>query len=107
METILSIIVCFFAVYGVFRLLYKCVYYYYDVKKLKTKLSHQLIVIDDNAENLEAYLRAANMKEEEVVIIDISTKPETKKLLTLIESEFSNVRVMTSDEYYLYISNSI
>ena len=104
MEIILSVLVCFLAVYGVFKLLYKVVYYYYDLNKVRPKFHHTVIALNDDCENIEAYVRAAVMREEEdIIILDYSRMADTKKLLKIIDSEFYFVTVMTPEQYITYI----
>ena len=106
MEIVISLIVCFLAVYGVFKLLCAISFLVLDEKNVRAEFIHELVAVNDDSENIEGYIRAKEAKEErrELIILDYSKKEETKMLLSILEKEFSFVRVMNNAEYIDYIS---
>ncbi len=109
MEIIVSLLVCFLAVYGVFKLLCAIAAFFLNEKCIKAEFMHDLIAIDDNSENIENYIRAKEIKEDgrDLIILDHSTNEEMKKLLAIFENNFCFVKVMSESEYIDYITNKL
>ena len=101
----MSVIMCFLSVYGVFRLLYSVVMHLSGNKKLAAGDIHKIIAANDESTALEGYLRTELMSDNttDVIVVDLSTTDEMKKLLKAVESEFSFVTVMSRSEYLNYI----
>lgn len=108
MDIFISIIICFLAVYGVFRLIYGIALFLSDGKKFKPKLRHEVVVVDDSSKDVEAYVRSIAMREEgqSLVIINRCQSEEMQQLLQIICGEFGFVAVMTDEEYTEYIKSS-
>lgn len=109
MEIILSLLACFLAVYGVFKLLCAITAFFLNEKCVKAEFMHDLIAINDNSENIESFVRAKEIKEEgrDLIILDYSENDETKRLLSIIENNFRFVKVMNEGEYIDYITNKL
>lgn len=107
MEIILSLIICFLAVYGLFKIIYGLAFALYKTDKTTAKYKNIVVGVDDNSQNIEGYIRAMSLKEEgtEIIIVDYSDKKDTKKFLKLIAGEFSFVTVTNPDEYAEYIKS--
>ncbi len=110
MEILMSILVCFFALYGVFQLFYNISLYLSSNTKIKTGHIHRLVIIDDKCEDVEAYVRFAgeSIKDGELIILlNCSNRAEISNLIYTLENSFNYVKVMTHEEYYNYINEII
>lgn len=110
MELILSLILCFFAVYGIFQLLYDIACKTAKSDLTVPKQKHIAINANANPESLESYIRYLSFNENGTEIILLYTDDaslETKKLIELLCAEFDEVNAFTADEYKNYISDFI
>lgn len=107
MEIFLSIIICFLAVYGVFRLIYAITLFLLDSKKFEPKSSHRLIAVNDHSSNIEGYLRALAIREEgeNIIILDHTKSDEMQQILQILEGEFGFITVMDNAQYIDYINS--
>ena len=105
MEIFMSVLVCFLAAYGTFQILFNFAVSFSTSNKIKMCPGHQLIIIKDDCESLEAYLRSVEMKIEDgdlVILLNCSEDTNILKLLEILEGSFAFVRVMMPEEYIEY-----
>ena len=106
MEIILYAILSFFAVYGMYEIIYRLAMFKCNSGQKAAFLSHKVLFVNNRTINIEDYVRNELIKEEEdkLILIDDSSEDEIKVLLQKIKDEFSLVDVMTREEYSLYIN---
>ena len=107
MEVVMSIILCFFAVYGVFQILYNIACKISKSELCFPQKMHRVIFADKNADKLEGYIRYLALREEKEKIIIIpafdNDDAEGSRLIEILCAEFDNVDSMTLEEYAKYI----
>lgn len=99
---------CFFAVCGIFHILYTISLCVAKSDMCIPEKSHKVIYGIENAENLESYIRYISMKDdsEKIILVsdtDDSESNEKYTLLLKLCKEFSNTELMTYNEYFKYI----
>ncbi len=100
----MSFIVCFLSVYGMFYLLYNISLKVAKHSKVKAKYLHHVIAVDDNSDNIEAYIRTLSaQKEEDVIIINLASDEEINHIISILQAEKSFLKVFSPEEYKNYI----
>lgn len=110
MDIIISIIMCFLSVYGVFQIIYNFALYLTKNNKTTPMFSHYLAVADDTSTEIEAYVRSLALKmdkNDKVIIITNCESPEIIEMLLLLEGEYDFIVLMSPEEYINYIDSSI
>lgn len=103
MQIIITAIISFLAVYGLFELLHKIFIIETHVKS-NVRFKHKIIAVDDNSVDVEADIRAAAEDEEEVILLDYSKTSEMSDILSHIQNEFSYAEVMKEDDYLRFLN---
>lgn len=110
MEVVMSVVLCFFAVYGFFQILYNIACKIAKSDLCIPEKKHILICVDKNTDKLEGYIRYISMQEnmDKIILLcnpECKNNPESKKLIDIICSEFDEAEVMNITEYNDYISS--
>ncbi len=110
MDIVISIIMCFLSVYGVFQIIYNFALYLTKNNKTTPAFSHYLAVADDSSTEMEAYVRSLALnidKNDKVIIVADCESMEIKEMLLLLEGEYDFIVLMSPEEYISYIDSSI
>lgn len=108
MDIIISIVICFLSVYGIFQLLYNIACKMPKPPKTAKINSHRVVVADDNSNWIEGYVRVMAMQEEEerLFIINKSENAEMTEILDILSAEFSFVEPVSAEEYIKYMQHN-
>ncbi len=103
---IITILICFFAAYGVFQLLYAFACYMTRGKGRIHKAVHRLVPVTDDTSDIEGYIRYLAIRDnsENVILLNMTDDIETIKLMRLLTAEFDFVYIMSVEEYLEYIN---
>ncbi|MGN0179677.1 MAG: hypothetical protein ACI4DY_09605 [Monoglobaceae bacterium] len=106
MEAVIGVIVCFFAIYGVFSILYDCIEKAAEPKKTAQISVHRVLFVGKEAGDAEAYLRCAALKEDlaDTIIISCFDGEEEERALKLLTSQFGFAACMTVKEYTAFVN---
>ena len=109
MEVIMSILICFLSVYGVFQLLYNLSCYVTKGGAIAPELTHKIIPVTNRSCNLEAYIRYLAIKEDDknVILLNMADDAEILKTIYILSSEFDFVDVMSYDEYIGFVKKEL
>ena len=110
MDIVISIIMCFLSVYGVFQIIYNFALYLTKNNKTTPVFSHYLVIADDNSSEIEAYIRSLSLKmdkNDKVIVIPNCHNPEISEILILLEGEYDFITLMSVEEYISYIDDII
>ena len=110
MDIVISIIMCFLSVYGVFQIIYNFALYLTKNNKTTPIFVHYLVVADDTSTEIEAYVRSLALKmdkNDRVIIVTACESPEIIEMLLLLEGEYDFITLMSPEEYMEYIDSSI
>lgn len=105
MQTIIYVLICLLAIYGIYEIMYKIALFGLIKWDKSSFFMHKIVVINDNSiENIEEFIRDMKMIEEDkLILIDKTENEESKRFLRLIEKDFSFVEVVSPKEYKKYI----
>ena len=110
MDILMSIVMCFLAVYGVFQIIYNFALYLTRNNKTQPIFSHYILVADDNSTEIEAYIRSLALKmnkNDKVILITTCKSEEIKKILLLLERKYDFISLMEPEEYITYIDDTV
>ena len=103
----ISIIISFFAVYGVLQLIAKGVFLSRARCGCQPAYVHRLIGVRDCEDSVEGMVRSLAWEDirEELIVIDLGSTDETGEILRRLEGEYDFLHVMTPAEYRAYIAD--
>ena len=100
MEFVVSIIVWTLALYGLFEII-KNIVYICTYTKLNTDGIYFLVVVKNQEENIEGFLRNLLFriiygKEEvkNILVVDLNSKDNTKKIVENLEKEYEQINLL-------------
>ena len=105
MEIVLSVLICFLSVYGIFQLLYNVACYISKGGAVNPDDIHMVIPVTNKSCNIEAYIRYLSIKEdvENVILLNMADDAEILNTIYILASEFDFVEIMSYDEYIDYV----
>ena len=105
MEVVLSVLICFLSVYGIFQLLYNVACYISKGGAVNPDDIHMVIPVTNKSCNIEAYIRYLAIKEENesVILLNMADDAEILNTIYILASEFDFVEIMSYDEYIDYV----
>ena len=104
MEIIVLITVWTLAFYGLYEIIKNiiCIYTY---TKLRSKGIHFIVAVKNEENNIEYYLRRLlfkiiyeNETAENIFVIDLNSKDNTKKIIEKLEKEYDNLKLISLKE---------
>ena len=108
MQPFFAVLVCFLSVYGAFCILYSIVCHFVGKNNFKPKYFHTIVGVDDNCRDIEIFLRSYRLKEypiSEMILINYSSCSEMNDILNIASRDFDNIRIMSPEEYDMYIKS--
>lgn len=108
MNTILFIILCFFALYGAFNAVYELLFCGIKPEYDSVHIFKTMIIDDfDKAEEYIRYCSAKGERGENIVILCRKDDRETKKEAYILSNQFDFVTVLNKDEYIRIINEAL
>lgn len=111
MELIISIIIWTLALYGLFEII-KNIVYICTYTKLNTDGIYLLVVVKNQEENIEFFLRNLIFriiygKEEvkNILVVDLNSKDNTKKIVENLEKEYEQINLLNIKDCKELIDN--
>ena len=111
MEFVVSIIVWTLALYGLFEII-KNIVYICTYTKLNTDGIYFLVVVKNQEENIEGFLRNLLFriiygKEElkNILVVDLNSKDNTKKIVENLEKEYEQINLLNIKDCKELIDN--
>lgn len=111
MELIISIIIWTLALYGLFEII-KNIVYICTYTKLNTSGIYLLVVVKNQEENIEFFLRNLIFriiygKEEvkNILVVDLNSKDNTKKIVENLEKEYEQINLLNIKDCKELIDN--
>lgn len=111
MELIISIIIWTLALYGLFEII-KNIVYICTYTKLNTNGIYLLVVVKNQEENIEFFLRNLLFriiygKEEvnNILVVDLNSKDNTKKIVENLEKEYEQINLLNIKDCKELIEN--
>lgn len=111
MELIISIIIWTLALYGLFEII-KNIVYICTYTKLNTDGIYLLVVVKNQEENIEFFLRNLLFriiygKEEvkNILVVDLNSKDNTKKIVENLEKEYEQINLLNIKDCKELIEN--
>ena len=104
MEIVISIIIWTLALYGLFEII-KNIVYICTYTKLNTKGIYLLVAVKNQEENIECFLRNVVFRiiygkeeVENIIVVDLSSKDNTKKIVENLEKEYEQIKLLNWKE---------
>ena len=111
MELIISVIIWTLALYGLFEII-KNIVYICTYTKLNTDGIYLLVVVKNQEENIEFFLRNLLFriiygKEEvkNILVVDLNSKDNTKKIVENLEKEYEQINLLNIKDCKELIDN--
>ena len=111
MELIISIIIWTLALYGLFEII-KNIVYICTYTKLNTDGIYLLVVVKNQEENIEFFLRNllfriiyGKEKEKNILVVDLNSKDNTKKIVENLEKEYEQINLLNIKDCKELIDN--
>lgn len=106
MEAVISVIICFFTIYGVFSILYDCIERASEPKETSEISVHRVVFVGKDTGDAEAFLRCAALKEDltDTIIISCCDREEEECAVKLLASQFGFATCMTVNEYTAFVN---
>ncbi len=104
METIVIVVLSFFAAYGIVQLLVKGMLSMKLRENAEDVLTYRVITLKNCEDTAEGLIRSLAWEDirEDVIVIDLDSTDETPEILRRLELEFDFLQVMTSADYRKY-----
>lgn len=100
MESIVTISIWVFALYGLFEII-KNIIYICSYTKLRSNGIYFIIAVKNQANNIEGFLRSLMFKiiygKEEIrniIVVDLNSQDETKKIIEKLQKEYEQIKIL-------------
>lgn len=107
METVMIMILAFFAIYGMVQMVARGLFSIRTQEKHQLLCDHRVIGVRNCADSLEGMVRSLVWEDlrEELILLDFGSSDETGEILCRLEAEYEFLHVMTPKEYIRYLSD--
>ncbi|MBE5039606.1 hypothetical protein [Ructibacterium gallinarum] len=99
-----SVVISFFAVYGILQLIAKGVFLSKAKCGRQPAYVHRVIGVRDCEDTIEGVIRSLAWEDirEDLIVMDLGSRDDTPEILRRLEQEYDFLKVMTPEEYRVY-----